>query len=984
MGRVRFPNGVARTAHDVIRIPTDEEQQVNRTSAFAAAIVAYTDDAIIAKSLDGTVLSWNSSAQRIFGYSAAEMIGEPIFRLFPADRLHEEAELVEQVLNDQDMSQFETQRVRKDGWLIDVSVTLSLVRDASGKVVAISKIARDITDRKLAEQALADSVARFQQLYEATPAMMHSIDTQGRLLSVSDRWLKHLGYSREEVLGRALTDFLTVASQAIFQTDHLGAFRQGRNDVCLDYQMVSKNGQVIDVVLSAVAEQDTQEHFAKGMAVVEDVTARKTAERALRVSEEFLDRAGRIAGIGDWSFDLETQIIRWSDQTCRIQEVELGHQPTLAEALGYYTPESRVILERAIDHCIQTGDIYDLELTLVTAKGRPLWVRAVGEAETQNGKAIRMFGSLQDITARRIVEIRLAEQHELMRVTLHSIGDGVITTDVNGVVQWLNPVATRLTGWLIDEALGCPIDQVFKIVDEINHLPALSPVTRALAEDQPVGLPEYTVLIARDGAQHGIEDSAAPIRNTAGSVVGTVLVFHDVSEQRRLAKEVNHRVSHDELTGLINRAEFEVRLQNALNSAHDDQGSHALMFIDLDQFKLVNDACGHAVGDQLLRQVSVLFKNVVRSRDTLARLGGDEFGVIMDHCTVTQAQRVAGQLCEIMENFRFVHEDRRFRIGASVGLVPLDNRWTDTTLLMQAADASCYAAKEGGRNRVHEWVDTDERMKERRGELQWVTRLEEALDDNRFLLFGQRIASCSATTAGLSLEVLLRLANSDGTMIGPAAFLPAAERFHMASRIDRWVVREVLDWMGQIPLEGVDTIAINLSGQSIGDRSFHRYLIDLISRIPFDPRKLCFEITETAAITNLGDAGEFIKAIRALGVRIALDDFGSGASSFGYLKHLAVDILKIDGQFVRDLLKDPLDHTAVRCFRDVAEVCGLQTVAEFVENGEIFAELRQIGVDFAQGYLIHRPEPLEHLLPARPTASAKQAHNIAPVVHAAP
>jgi EAL domain-containing protein (putative c-di-GMP-specific phosphodiesterase class I) len=315
-----------------------------------------------------------------------------------------------------------------------------------------------------------------------------------------------------------------------------------------------------------------------------------------------------------------------------------------------------------------------------------------------------------------------------------------------------------------------------------------------------------------------------------------------------------------------------------------------------------------------------------------------------------------------MEHFRFIHDDRRFRVGASIGIVPLDDRWSSEAEAMQAADAACYAAKEAGRNRVHEWFDTDASLKARHGEMQWVTRLEHALDERRFRLYAQRIEHCCGAAHGVHFEILLRLIEPDGRVIAPSVFFPAAERFNLASRIDRWVLREVLDWMGSSRLEAVETVAVNLSGQSIGDKSFHRYAADLMARAPSQAGKLCFEITETAAITHMEDAKEFIAAMRKLGVRIALDDFGAGASSFGYLKSLAVDFLKIDGQFVRDILQDRLDHTAVCCFRDIAAVCGLQTIAESVESEEVLAELCRIGIDLVQGYLIHRPEPLDRLL----------------------
>ena len=443
-----------------------------------------------------------------------------------------------------------------------------------------------------------------------------------------------------------------------------------------------------------------------------------------------------------------------------------------------------------------------------------------------------------------------------------------------------------------------------------------------------------------------------------------VLVFHDVTEQRRMGHEMSFRATHDELTGLVNRSEFETRLLRALHDSQQRDSAHALMYIDLDQFKLVNDACGHAVGDQLLRQVTELLNGCVRSRDTLARLGGDEFGVILEHCDVEQAERVAQKICDQMEEFRFVHDGRRFRIGTSIGLVPLDKRWSHGDAIMQAADTSCYAAKEAGRNRVHVWFDTDLTMHTRKGEMQWATRLEQALDEDRFLLYGQRIVPIRPTGEGLRCEVLIRLQDHDGSIIPPGAFLPAAERFQLASRIDRWVVRQVFALLasGDPALDAVHTLAVNLSGQSISDPAFQRYLLELIDSQPVDLGKLCFEITETAAITKLAEAGSFIQGMRRLGMRLALDDFGSGSSSFGYLKALQVDYLKIDGQFIKDVVHDPLDRAAVRCFCDVARVMGLKTVGEFVEDDPILQELLELGVDYAQGYLIHRPEPLGRLL----------------------
>lgn len=560
---------------------------------------------------------------------------------------------------------------------------------------------------------------------------------------------------------------------------------------------------------------------------------------------------------------------------------------------------------------------------------------------------------------------QLAESRKLLQVTLDSIGDAVITTDMHGHVVWLNPVAERLTGWLKADARGLPIEKIFVIVNEDTRTTVENPVAACIEHGKIVGLANGTMLISRDGTEYDIADSAAPIRQAEDSLHGVVLVFHDVTEQRRLGRELSHRARHDALTGLVNRAEFESQIGRLIERIKHAPSDNALLYIDLDQFKLVNDACGHSVGDEFLRQVSTLLQTCMRGRDTVARLGGDEFGAIFEHCDMDDALKIAQKICDKMDEFRFVFEGRGFRVGASIGLVPLDDRWKNTAAVMQAADMACYAAKESGRNRVHRWFETDRAINERKGAMQWVTRLEQALDEDRFELWGQRIESNTHATKDLHCEILLRLRDADGNIFLPATFLLAAERFNMASRIDRWVVHKVFSWLERVQdgATPIGLVAINLSGHSIGDRSFHRYIVGMLQSATFDVSKLCFEITETAAIASMGDARAFIDEVRALGVKIALDDFGSGASSFGYLKSLPVDYLKIDGQFITGLLDDQLDQAAVRSFREVAKVVGIRTIAEYVENEEVRDALREIGIDMVQGNLIHVPEPLELLLP---------------------
>lgn len=817
-----------------------------------ASVAQHSDDAIVGKTLDSIVTSWNFAAERIFGYSAAEMIGKPITDIFPGDRIDEEAYLLAQVKAGNTVPQFETVRLRKDGSHVDVSVSLSPIRDSRGNIVAISKVARDISARKHQERLVVESEAKYKAL----------VDDQSDLLALT--------------LPDGSIKFANPAFAMFF-----------------------------------------------GMTV------------------------GEVSG---------TSILRRAALEDR-------------DAVG-------MELQRAL----ASADAVVGENRWVGADGKQRWVSWTHRALRNSGGYVFAIHSVgRDITARRAMEeslrdnqLRLAEKNELLRVTLESIGDGVITTDAQGNVAWMNPVAERMTGWLSDEAAGRPTGQVFNILQQETREFAQSPVSRCLAEGENVALPGNTVLVSRGGGEYGIQDSASPIRSADGQILGAILVFRDVSEQRRLGQEMTFRAQHDELTGLINRSEFENRLGKLIQEAPLTGGAHSLLYMDLDQFKLVNDACGHAAGDLLLKQLASIFQSVVRSRDTLARLGGDEFGVLLEHCTVEQAKRVAEQICSQMEEFRFLHDGRRFRLGTSIGLVPVDARWTNVEAPMQAADSASYAAKEAGRNRVHVWYDTDQAVTVRMGQTQWGSRLENALHERRLELFGQRIEPLSATAkqGGAHVEVLLRLREDDGSLISPGAFLPAAERFHMATRIDKWVLKEVLSFLRDRASAGdIEMFAVNLSGQSVEDQEFHRYVGELLAGSSVDLRKLCFEITETSAITNLANATLFIEAMRKLGVRIALDDFGAGASSFGYLKSLSVDFLKIDGQFVRDLIEDPLDLAAVRCFTEVAKVVGVKTIAEFVERDELIEPLLAIGVDYVQGFTVHKPQPLAQAVKAYASVS---------------
>lgn len=549
-------------------------------------------------------------------------------------------------------------------------------------------------------------------------------------------------------------------------------------------------------------------------------------------------------------------------------------------------------------------------------------------------------------------------------ITLKSIGDGVISTDLTGAVVYLNPVAEKLTGWTMAEALGQPAHLLLNIVNEFTRAPIDSPVQRCLSAGCVVGLPADSVLVPRHGQDVAIEDTAAPIRDSAGRLTGAVMVFHDVSEQRRLQREITHQSNHDALTGLVNRREFEVQLRLAVDSAAELRLVHAVCYIDLDQFKVVNDTSGHTAGDELLRQVSTLMREKIRKNDILARLGGDEFGVLLLNCPLEQAQQVAENIRRAVEDFRFLWQTFTFKVGASLGLVPLTRAVGSVECVLQAADKACYAAKESGRNRVHLYVPEDTDMVRRTGELSRVANLPAALEQGRFRLYAQEISPLQKGDHGiLNIEILLRLKDLDGIIIEPGAFLPAAERYNCATTIDRWVVAKTLGWLADNAkfVREMGHCAINLSGQSMCDASFQQYVIDEIENSGLARGKICFEVTETAAIANLSRANKFMLALRERGCLLALDDFGSGLSSFGYLRNLPVDILKIDGMFVRGIVDDPVDQALVRSINCIGQLLGKSTVAECVENAGTLSMLKDLGVDYAQGYTLGRPEPIDDM-----------------------
>jgi len=676
--------------------------------------------------------------------------------------------------------------------------------------------------------------------------------------------------------------------------------------------------------------------------------------------EERNELALSSANDGLWDFDtLNNRVYlspRWKAML-GYDEAQVGQAPDW-RTLVHTDDMSRV--QAAIrDHVAGKTPLFESMHRMRHATGEWRWVISRAKARVdEKGRLLRLVGVELDITERKLYEEALFREKESAQITLQSIGDGVVTTDAHGVIDYINPVAEQLTGWRLEDSQGRAIDEVFRAFHEETCEPLENPLAVAIRRTRSIKSVRPMLLIRRDGNEIYVESTASPIRDGSGAVSGGVLVFHDVSEARELNRRLSYHASHDVLTGLVNRREFEHRMERALKSAKAHETSYALCYLDLDQFKIVNDTCGHSAGDALLGQVGALLKSKVRWRDTLARLGGDEFAILLESCTLDEAMRMAETLREAVRNFKFTWEERTFRLGASIGVVPISVDNADVAAVLSAADSACQAAKQAGRNRVHSFEENDIDLMRRRREMQWAARINTALEEDRFELFRQSILPLREQETGAHYELLLRMRDETGKIVTPDNFMTAAEHYGITPNIDRWVIENAFRWLvsDADEREKLAMCSINLSGLSLGDDKFLPYVIDQLARSGLDATKICFEITETAAIASFSQANRFIQALKEQGCKFALDDFGSGLSSFGYLKHFPVDYLKIDGSFVKEILHDPIDREMVRSINEIGHLTGKQTIAEFAENMEIINMLRTLGVDYAQGYGVSQPQ----------------------------
>jgi len=606
-----------------------------------------------------------------------------------------------------------------------------------------------------------------------------------------------------------------------------------------------------------------------------------------------------------------------------------------------------------------TGQITRLEInsTVIDYDGAPaLLVTGVEIIPTQTVQTLRGLTAEDEERARR--DSRRAR-------ALESLSDAVVTTNESGVIDFMNSAAATLTGTNADFAVGKSLAEIVELVEDED-----ATATRATGTHKTLSTGEYPalnntrralLLSHRSGAESAVEVSTAPIRSTDLDITGTVLLLRDVTEQRGITRQMSYQATHDALTGLINRGEFERRVTDAIESGHRGDGHHVLLYLDLDRFKLVNDTSGHLAGDSMLREVAKLLRDAIRDSDTVGRLGGDEFGMLLVGCPLEKARQIADDVCRNVSDYRFIWKDKLFNIGVSVGLVEISRESGTIEDLLSAADAACYVAKKEGAGRVAVYSARDEARARQTGEIQWLHRLQTALKENRFQLYQQTIVPAYVDDGtGPRMEVLVRLTDEFGNEVLPAEFMRAAERHKLMRLVDRWVVQTTFTAVGRgvIQLTDRHTIAINISAQTLGDPQFLEFVVECLDRTGALPTQICFEISEAAVIANPEHARRFVGVLHGMGCQFAIDDFGSGVASFSNLRNLPIDYLKIDGSLTQNLAKDTVNQAMVTAMIKLARSLKFKVIAEQVEEASAAEVVRRIGVDFLQGYAIGRPKPL--------------------------
>ncbi len=986
----------------------ESEQAMRESEARYRLLVNHAPEAIVVFDVDAErFVDVNENAERFFGLDRERLLQVGPVDLSPplqpdgSPSAERAREYVQRALDGEPLV---VEWMHRDSFGKDLICEVRLVRMPSGHRLVRGSIA-DISDRKRTERVAAAERQVFEQLTSNAPLeevlvsitrLIESVGI-GTVCSISmladdgsafsSMVAPRLPEKLRAVLERSAIDIrngscaaaVYLGRQVLVADVGKDPFWEQRREAALEARLraawstpvKSSSGKLLGSLgvyrrepgLPTYRESEIIAHAAQlaGIAI-----QRRLAEKALRDSEAKFRGLFESIAEGVYQSSSDGRLLSVNPAFASIMGYgnaeELYALPSVA--MLYWNPADRAEFVRLVE---SEGEIRNAEFRMRRRDGQQVVILENARAVRADGNQIIGYeGTIADITERKRAEQAVFAEKERAQVTLQSIGDAVISTDADGRIEYINPVAETLTAWSLDEARGRPIADVLNLVNEITREPIENPLMSALGRGE-AGVPaDHSVLITRSGQEVAIQESAAPICDRQGRVIGAVIVFHDVTKERRLKRALSYQASHDALTGLINRREFDNRLHTAVQTAQRGEGAYALLYIDLDNFKVVNDTCGHQAGDRLLRDLTGLLQTRVRASDTIARLGGDEFGVLLEDCTLEQATRIAEGVRQAIRDYRFMWGPSTLSVGASVGVVQIKPDTQNVASIMSAADIACYAAKDDGRNRIH--VYEQEGVSHRHREMHWVSRVTRAVEENRLELYFQPIvptgvAESSARRLPHFHELTVRLRDADGQLVPPSEFIPAAERYNVMSIIDRWVVTRAVQLLkdrqqGGAPLP---LLAVNLSGTSLNEQSFAEFVLQNVGESSVAVA-LCFEITETAAVTNLSNAIYFMRELKARGCKFSLDDFGSGLSSFMYLKTLPVDFLKIDGQFISHIAEDPVDRSMVEAISKVGRALGIATVAECVESQAVLEELKRLGVDFAQGFFVAAPLPIAQLI----------------------
>jgi diguanylate cyclase (GGDEF)-like protein/PAS domain S-box-containing protein len=825
--------------------------------------------------------------------------------------------------------------------------------DKQGKPVRMAGSIQDINDRKVAEIALIESEEKYRSIVEITPEWIWELDLNG-YHTYSNNSVEHLlGYKASELIGHSASQIMSPEVRDDIAEMVSEFIRNKTGWTGLIVPWIHKDGSIRYLESNASPVFDSNNEIIGYRGADRDITERIKAEKELQFTYFAIDHFTDAAyWIGD-----QGQFVYVNEAACK----SLGYSKEELLTMYVFDIDPVFKKENWDSYWMNTEENYFRTFETVHKRkdGTTFPVEIVSNHLEYEGKYYRCTFA-RDIQERKQSEAAIQVSEARYRMLYDNNPSMFFTIDQNLKVISVNQFGASQLGYKSNELIGSVVLDVF-VDDDKNK--AYEYLQACLSEPDELHRWELRK-VCKDGSILWVRETARVVSDENNNA-SIFIVCEDISETHLLSEQLSYQASHDALTGLINRREFENRLLRIIDTARKSKTEHVLCYLDLDQFKIINDSCGHFAGDSLLKEVSQLIQKHIRKRDTLARLGGDEFGILMEHCNIEQAENVANSVLKEVEAFRYNWENKDFTIGVSMGLVTIDDTVTDHIEVLRKADAACYAAKDAGRNRIHIYSEDDSSLVQRHGEMQWVNRIKRALDENEFELYVQPIVSTDFIDEDVSkYEVLIRLIEDNGSnIIAPGLFLPAAERYNLATKIDRWVINTIF----KIFKEHAETLSlvklwsINLSGQSVADEDFLKFVISKLEANENIADKICFEITETAAISNIQTAAGFMRSLKELGCQFSLDDFGSGLSSFAYLKTLPVDYLKIDGFFVKDIVEDEADYAMVKSINEISQVMGIESIAEFVENDAIKQRLIEIGVDYVQGYGIGKPIPLKSL-----------------------